>query len=132
MPAVIPAKVADLLDRKTKAFAYLATVKKDGTPQLTCVWFDWDGTHIVINTARQRVKSKAMHNNPHVAVLIADPANPYRYLQVQGHVVVETETGAREGIDDLSMKYHGVPYENYRGETRVIYKVLPDRVQANG
>jgi len=132
MPAAIPEKVADLLERKTRAFAYLATVKKDGTPQLTCVWFDWDGTHIVINTARGRVKDKVMHHNPRVAVLIPDPANPYRYMQIQGHVAVETEAGAREAIDVMSQKYTGGPYQNYHGETRVIYKVLPDRVQANG
>jgi PPOX class probable F420-dependent enzyme len=132
MTAAIPEKSSDLLARGTKAFAYLATVKKDGSPQLTPVWFDWDGTHVVINTARGRVKDKTMHNNPHVAVLIADPANPYRYLQVQGKVVAETEAGARENIDEMSRKYTGSVYQNYAGETRVIYKILPERVQANG
>ncbi len=130
--ATIPATHTDLLTREKKAFAYLATVKKDGSPQLTPVWFDWDGTHVVINTARGRLKDKNMHQNPRVAVLIPDPVNPYRFLQLQGHVAVETEEGARPHIDDLSMKYHGTKYPNYRGETRVIYKILPERVQANG
>jgi PPOX class probable F420-dependent enzyme len=132
MTAVIPEKFSDLLARSTKAFAYLATVKKDGSPQLTPVWFDWDGTHVVINTARGRVKDKNMHNNPHVSVLIADPANPYRYLQVQGKVVAETEAGARETIDEMSRKYTGGQFQDYRGETRVIYKIFPERMQANG
>lgn len=132
MAAHIPDSCTDLLTREKKAFAYLATVKKDGFPQVTPVWFDWDGTHIVINTARGRVKDKVMHANPRVAVLIPDPANPDRYLQIQGHVVVETEDGARAHIDDLAMKYTGGPYQGYQGETRVIYKILPDRVQGNG
>jgi hypothetical protein len=132
MAVVIPEKFADLLSRDKKAFAVLALVKKDGTPQVTPVWFDWDGTQLIINTARGRVKDKIMHRHPAVAVLILDPANHYRYLQIQGRVVGETEEGARAGIDDLSMKYHGTLYPNYRGETRVIYKILPERVQGNG
>jgi PPOX class probable F420-dependent enzyme len=128
----IPAKFNDLLARETKAFAYLATVKKDGLPQVTPVWFDWDGTHIVINTARGRVKDKVMHSKPHVAVLIPDPANPYRYLQIQGIVVSESEEGARQSIDEMSQKYHGTVYQSYKGETRVIYKILPERVQTYG
>jgi PPOX class probable F420-dependent enzyme len=132
MAVSMPVKFNDLLAREKKAFAFLATVKKDGSPQVTPVWFEWDGTHIVINTARGRVKDKIMHKHPAVAVAIPDPANPYRYLQIQGQVVAETEEGARAGIDDLSMKYHGVVYQNYRGETRVIYKILPVGVQGNG
>jgi PPOX class probable F420-dependent enzyme len=129
---IIPEKFNDLLLREKRAFAFLATVKKDGTPQVTPVWFDWDGTHLIINTARGRLKDKIMHTHPAVAVVIPDPANPYRYLQVQGRVAEETEAGARASIDDLSMKYTGQVYQNYRGETRVIYKILPERVQGNG
>jgi hypothetical protein len=132
MAVAIPEKFADLLSRDKKAFAALALIKKDGTPQVTPAWFDWDGTHVIINTARGRVKDKIMHRHPAVAVLIVDPANHYRYLQIQGRVVAETEEGARAGIDDLSMKYHGTLYPNYRGETRVIYRILPERVQGNG
>ncbi len=132
MAATIPEKFHDLLTREKKAFVVLATTKKDGTSQVTPVWFDWDGTYILINTARERLKSKIMHVRPAVTLLIVDPANPYRYLQIQGRVALETEEGARAHIDDLSMKYHGKPYQNYRGETRVIYKISPERVQGNG
>ena len=133
MPVAIPQNFLDLLAREKKAFAYLATVKKDGFPQVTPVWFDWDGQHIVINTARGRVKDKVMHRNPQVAVLIPDPANPYRFLQIQGRVAVETEEGARDHIDDLAEKYTGARrYPNYKGETRVTYKISPERVQVNG
>ena len=132
MAIVIPASYADLLTREKKAFAHLATVKKDGTPQVTSVWFDWDSTHLIVNTARGRVKDKIMHARRPVAMLIADPGDPYRYLQIQGRVVAETEEGARAEIDDLSMKYCGEPFQTYKGETRVTYKILPERVQVNG
>ena len=132
MTTTVPEKFRDLLSREKKAFAVLATIKKDGTAQVTPVWFDWDGTHILINTARERLKAKIMHVRPAVTLVIVDPANPYRYLQIQGRVALETEEGARAHIDDLSMKYHGKPYANYRGETRVIFKISPERVQGNG
>ncbi len=132
MAATIPEKFKDLLSRDKKAFAHLALVKTDGIAQLTPVWFDWDGKHIIINTARGRLKDKLLHARRPATVLIADPANPYRYLQIRGNVVAETEEGARAAIDDLSQKYTGMVYQNYQGETRVIYRILPEQVQGQG
>ena len=82
-----------MLTREKKAFAFLALVKKDGTPQVTPIWFDYDGTHIIINTAHGRVKDKILHKRPCVALAIPDPANPYRYIQIRGKVAAETEEG---------------------------------------
>jgi PPOX class probable F420-dependent enzyme len=127
----IPEQLIDLLSRSKKAFAFLALVKSDGTPQVTPVWFDFDGTYIIFNTARGRVKDKILKKHPVVAFAIPDPANPYRYLQVSGRVVVETEEGAAEVIADLAEKYQGKrEYPLPAGQVRVTYKVLPERVQA--
>lgn len=129
----LPAKYADLFSRDKRVFATLALVKKDGTPQVTPIWFDWDGTHVVINTARGRIKDKILHrlrnksNNPIVAIVMVDPADPYRYVQVRGKVVEETEEGAYEMICSLNQKYHGTPdYPKRPGEVRVTYKILPE------
>jgi len=131
MSVTIPENVKDLLARDKKAFAFLALVKSDGSPQVTPIWFDYDGTHFIFNTARGRLKDKIMRRHPRVAFDIPDPANPYRYLQVSGQVVVETEEGAAEQIADLAEKYHGKrEYPLPSGEVRVTYKVLPERVQA--
>ncbi len=131
--ALIPESFMDLMARSKKAFAYLGLVKKDGTPQVTPVWFDWDGEHVIVNTARGRVKDKILHRHPSVALAIQDPANPYRYLQVHGPVVEETEKGAYDEICDLNDKYHGNRnYPKNPGEVRVTYKIQPDRVDAHG
>jgi len=131
MNVTIPENVKDLVTRAKKAFAFLALVKSDGTPQVTPVWFDYDGAHFIFNTARGRVKDKILKKHPVVAFAIPDPADPYRYLQVSGRVVVETEEGAAEQIADLNEKYHGNrEYPLHPGEVRVTYKVLPERVQA--
>jgi len=128
----IPERFADLFSFDKKAFAFLALVMKDGTPQVTPVWFDYDGTHIIVNTARGRVKDKILHRHPDVALAIVDPDNPYRYAQIHGTVVDETEQGGYEMICRLNQKYHGNPNYPKRPETRVTYKILPEKIATMG
>jgi PPOX class probable F420-dependent enzyme len=128
----VPEKFADLFSSDKRAFAFLALVKKDCTPQVTPVWFDFDGTHIIVNTARGRVKDKILKRHPKVALAIVDPANPYRYVQLQGTVVDETEVGGYEMISRLNQKYHGNPNYPKRPEVRVTYKILPEKIATMG
>jgi PPOX class probable F420-dependent enzyme len=128
----IPESHRDLLEDKKRAFVYLATLMPNGTPQVTPVWFDTDGTHILINTAVGRVKDYNMHARPPVALCIADPDNLYRYVQIRGRVVASTRVGAVEHINTLSQKYRGHPYDLAPGQVRIIYKILPERVDAHG
>lgn len=132
MTATIPENFRDLLQKK--AFASLATVMPDGSPQVTPVWFDFDGTHFRINSARGRVKDRNMRRTPKVALAIVDPDNPYRHLAVRGRVIEVTEQGADAHIDALAKKYLGKDRYPYRrsGEVRVIYRILPERVVAMG
>lgn len=133
MAVSVPDKYRDLLERK-KAFANLATVMDDGGPQVTPVWFDFDGRHFRINTARGRVKDRNMRRSPQVALAIMDPDNPYRHLAVRGRVVEVSEQGADGHIDSLAKKYLGEDRYPYRqlGEVRVIYRIEPDRVTGVG
>ena len=130
--ASIPDGYKDILQKK--AFANLATVNSDGTPQVTPVWFDWDGSRLRINTAKGRVKDKNLRRTPAVALTIMDPDNPYRYIQVKGRVANVTESGADAHIDALSKKYTGQDRYAKRtpGEVRVIFTITPDRVQTMG
>ena len=133
MSLSIQEKFLDLLTREKRAFAVLALVKTDGAPQVTPIWFDYDGTHFIFNTARGRVKDKILHRHPAVAFVISDPANPYRYIQLRGQVVEETEEGAAEQIADLAEKYNGKrEYPLRPGEVRVTYRVLAESAQTMG
>jgi PPOX class probable F420-dependent enzyme len=131
--ATIPPEFLDLVTTK-KAFAHLATVMPNGSPQVTPVWFDFDGKYIRVNSARGRVKDKNMRRDPRVALSILDPDNPYRYLTIRGRVVGITEDGAVAHINALAKKYRGV--ETYRsrspGEVRVMYVIEPRRVAGQG
>ncbi len=132
--SVVPDKYKDLLADETRAFVFLATLMPDGSPQVTPIWFNTDGTHIIINTATERVKFRNMRSRPQVALAIADPKNPYRYMTLRGRVVEITEKGADEHIDILAGKYTGTPkYQNrIPGQKRVIVKILPAKVHAQG
>ena len=126
---MIPDRLLDLLSDEKKAFASLALTLADGSPQVTPIWFGWDGTHIILNTARGRVKDRVMKRGGQVALLIVDPADPYRYVQIRGRVAVETEECAYDTICDLRLKYRGDrDYPKNPGEVRVTYKVLPEKV----
>jgi PPOX class probable F420-dependent enzyme len=130
----VPETHQDLLKDKTKAFAYLATLMKDGTPQVTPIWFDVDSEYVRINTAQGRIKDKNMRARRSVALCIADPKDPYRYLQVRGKVVDIITAGAEDHIDTLNLKYRGNPnYPNHSPDKpRVIYKIEPIKVDAHG
>jgi PPOX class probable F420-dependent enzyme len=130
--AAIPQAYRDLFDKK--AFAHIATVGRDGTPQVTPVWIDYDGTHVRFNTARGRVKTRNLERNPTIAMSVQDPENPYRYVQVKGRVTEMTEQGADAHIDALAKKYLGQDRYPHRrpGEVRVTVKVAPEKIQSMG
>src|ERR1700757_3198908 len=125
---VIPEKLLDLF--KKKAFAHLATLMPSGEPQVTPVWIDYDGERVVFNTAEGRQKDKNLQRDGRVALSIADPDNPYRYLEVRGSVAERTREGADQHIDALAKRYLGKDKYPFRqpGEVRVIFKVEPKHV----
>ena len=120
-----PEKYLDLFKDETKAFLFLATTMPDGSPQVTPIWFNTYGNHIFINSNEGRVKDKNMKARPKVAMVIQDPATPYRYLQVRGEVVEYIREGADEHINQLSLKYDNKPWTYQEGQKRIIYKIKP-------
>lgn len=132
MAAEIPAAFQSLLS-DSRAFANLATVKADGSPQVTPVWFDTADGKIRVNTAKGRVKARTMKEGARVALSILDPDNAYRYMQIRGEVTRVTEDGADAHIDTLSQKYLGKTYPfRQAGEERIMYEITPQAVQTMG
>jgi PPOX class probable F420-dependent enzyme len=132
MAEIIPEKYLDLF--KKPAFANLGTVMRDGSPQVTPVWVDFDGKHVRVNSALGRVKDKNMRRDPRVSLSIQDPENPYRHLEIRGKVEEITQNGADDHINKLSQKYLGKPEYPFRqpGEVRVVYKITPQKISAMG
>jgi len=129
---MIPEKYLDLFQKK--AFGNLATLNADGSPQVTPVWCDYDGKHVLVNTAVGRRKDRNVRRDGRVALAIQDPDNPYRYLEVRGRVVEATQAGADEHIDKMAKKYLGQDKYPFRTptEVRVKYYIEPTHVATMG
>jgi PPOX class probable F420-dependent enzyme len=132
MAEVIPNKYRDLFDKRI--FASLVTLMPDGSPQVTPVWIDFDGEHVLFNTAVGRQKDKNLQRDGRVALALVDPDNPYRYLEVRGHVAERTQNGADDHINKLAKKYLNKDVYPFRqpGEQRVLYKVKPESFSSMG
>jgi PPOX class probable F420-dependent enzyme len=138
MSARIPESHRDLIDGPV--LISVATIMPDGQPQLSVIWCNSDGEHVLINTTRGRQKEKNIALDPRVTILAVDPKDPYRFIEIRGKVVEITEEGGVDHINELGTIYTGDPGfygyltsadQQYR-ETRVICKVLPTRVRTGG
>jgi PPOX class probable F420-dependent enzyme len=127
----IPQSHQDLLKDETKANAYIATTMADGTPQVSPIWFNFDGENILVNTAEGRLKAKNMRQRPYAAITLVDPKDPYRYLLVRGPVVEVTQQGAEAHIHALSQKYRGKDWDIPAGQLRLKCKIKPEHVFAD-
>jgi PPOX class probable F420-dependent enzyme len=116
-----------------KNFAFLATLMRDGSPQVTPTWVDIDKNNdtILVNTARGRIKHRNISRDPRVAVSLIDSSNPYDMVTVRGRVVEQIRgKNADEHIDKLAKKY--LDEEKYPrrrpGEERVLLRIKPELV----
>jgi len=130
MAATLPASAADFFTGK--ALAHLAVLTPSGFPMSSPVWIDRDGDRLLVNSEAKRVKSMSMAVGAKVAISIVDPANPFRYLGVQGVVVEKRTEGADAHIDKLSERYTGKSPYPWRqpGDQRVLFVIKPVRVKA--
>ena len=114
-----------------KNFAYVSSLMKDGSPQVTPTWVDIENGTILVNTAIGRLKQKNVSRDNRVALAITDQNNPYDMVTVRGKVVEQiTGKRAEEHIDKLARKYLGkdkYPFKTPE-EKRVILKIRPDKV----
>jgi PPOX class probable F420-dependent enzyme len=116
------------------AFAQIATLMPDGSPQLTQVWVSTDGANILVNTYEGAQKLHNIRRDPRVAVNVVDPGNAWRVASVRGQVVDVTTEGADEHIDELARKYLGVESYPYRrpGQPRVKVTIAPEDINEIG
>ncbi len=122
---VIPEKFTGLFDKRV--FANLATLMPDGRPQVTPVWCEFDGTHILVNSAQGRQKDRNMRRDPRISLAVMDPENSYCYLEVRGEVVEIKEDTNCAHINKLALKYLDLEEYPYLqpGEVRISYRIQP-------
>jgi PPOX class probable F420-dependent enzyme len=136
MASQIPESHRDLLDGPI--IASLATLMPNGDAQVTPVWCSYDGTYIIVNATAERQKHKNMVERPRVTIMVFDPKDQFRYLEVRGVVEEITAEGGGESMNELSLLYTGKP-KRYGIEApprdvseRLLYKIRPTRVNYSG
>lgn len=128
MQTTIPEPYRDLVDGPQ--VAALTTIMPDGQPQSSLVWCDEDGACARINTTRERQKGRNMQANPKVSLLIVDPEDTSRYLEIRGDAEIG-EVGALTHLDQLTRMYtrhpcfygYVYPIEQQQRETRIICRI---------
>ncbi len=129
----IPASHLDLLSRPI--CGVFTTIGSDRQPQSSLVWVDVDGECARVNTTLERQKGRNLLANPRVSLLVVDPDNTARFIQVRGDAELVTD-GALEHLDALTRtytrhpRYYGFvyPLEQQARETRVVCRIHARRI----
>ena len=137
---MLPRSHLDLID--SPYTAVLTTVMPDGQPQSTPVWCNRDGDDVLINTMHSFRKAANMRANPRVTLLIYDPANPMRHIEIRGLVAEMREDGALEHLDQLTQLYMQRPDVHFFGDcvpeseaathTPIRIRITPQHVRVEG
>jgi len=109
---------------------FIATIMKDGSPQLSPVWADYENEHILINTAEGRLKHKNVLRDPRVAISVVDQNNPLNMTTIQGKVIEIIPDYEYQHANRLTKKYMGKDNYPFRQpmEKRIVFKILPEKV----
>ncbi len=113
-----------------KNFAHIATINKDGSPQVSPVWVDFDGTSIIVNSEDKRLKVRNLKRDPRVSVSVQNAVNPYEYIEIRGRVTGITDKGGDAGIDKLAKKDLDQDKSPFHkpGDVRVVIRIAPEHV----
>ena len=121
-------KAAGLFSEKN--LVYIATIMKDGAPQVSPVWANYEDGYILVNTAEGRIKHKNVVRDPRVAVSVTAISNPLNMTTIRGTVVELIPDCEYEHADKLTRQYLGREHYPFKrdDEKRVILKIKPDKV----
>jgi PPOX class probable F420-dependent enzyme len=120
----LPETYADLLEGPN--FAHLATVRPDGSPQSSVMWFDWDGSRVRMTHTKTRQKFANLEKDPRVSLSIADPKDPYRFIEVRGVVESIADDDATASFYKQLQARYGMDYEVPDASVRVIITIKPE------
>jgi PPOX class probable F420-dependent enzyme len=122
--STLPESHADLLAGPN--FAHLATVRPDGAPQSSVMWFAWDGSRLRLTHTKTRQKFANLEKEPRVALSISDPSDPYRFIEVRGSVEsIEDDDEVASFYKSLQQRY-GMDYPIPDADVRVIIAIKPE------
>jgi len=114
-------------------FAHFATLNEDGSPSVSTMWVDTDGTHIILNSPLNTGKVANVKRDPRVAMDVVPQEYPTRALWIRGRVTIFNTDDARDHIETMSWKYRGQSYQvRHNEEPRILLYVLPEVIEGAG
>ena len=121
-------KVIDLFSAKN--LVYVATLMKDGSPQLSPVWANYEDGYVLVNTAEGRIKHKNVKRDPRVAVSVVSKDNPLDMATIRGKVEEIIPDYDYVHADKLTKQYMGREHYPFKqeNEKRITLKIKPERV----
>ena len=121
-------KVIKLFSAKNLVF--IATLMKDGSPQLSPVWANYEDGFILVNTAEGRIKHKNILRDPRVAVSVTSNDNPLDMTTIRGTVIEIIPDYQYHHADKLTQQYMGRSNYPFKqpDEKRIIFKIKPEKV----
>ena len=113
-----------------KNLIFISTINSDGSPQLTPVWGDYDGEHVLVNTAEGRLKHKNVLRDPRVAISVVDHSNPLNMTTIKGKVIEIIPDYDYIHANKLTKQYMGIDEYPFKrdGEKRIIFKIKPVKI----
>ncbi len=113
-----------------KNLVFIATVMKDGSPQVSPVWANFENGYVFVNTAEGRIKHKNVLRDPRVAVSVVSKDNPLDMTTIRGTVEELIPDYEYKHADKLTLQYMGRDHYPFKrdGEKRVILKIKPNKV----
>ena len=122
----------------------MAVMGKDGRPNLTPMWFDYEGDKVLVNVASHRKKTEWIRERPEMSILIMNPENMYHWLSLKVTVEREVseddpEEGARvtEQLNRIWQKYvgegdeYGLRDPSFE-ERRILFECRVDKIATFG
>ena len=115
-------------------FGKIATIRKDGSPHVTPIWYMLDQGKLIVNTTTDRVKYRNIKRDPRVSFVVDDG---YPYIMIQGRARIATERDSLKDIETLAIRYTGeekgrkAARDRYWKQPRVSIEIVPERVVAD-
>jgi len=125
---IVPESHRDLVCEESTAITYLATIRPNGAPVISPVWFGVIDEQIAVVSSLSSLKARNMQARPQVSVVLQDSNDRYRYIQIRGQFVKSISVGARDFLDELSHRYVGKNYPDDSSEDCVILLIKPESV----
>lgn len=124
---MIPDALRDLLENPN--YGALGTVRPDGSVQVNPMWFEFDGEHLLFTHTTTRQKYRNLQANPSMSLMVFDPDQPYRYIEVRGRLVGEVADPEGAFYVRLGQRY-GNPAQQAPPDRaqRVILKMSVEKV----